>query len=59
MPLMRKLVKLAIGYAITKAMARHGGPKGLLDSMLNPQAGKRDRASQGTRTSDRKRGGRH
>jgi hypothetical protein len=35
MPLMRKLVKLAVGYAITKALAKHGGPKGLLDSVLN------------------------
>ncbi len=34
MPIMRKLVKLAIGYALTKAMARAGGPKGLLDSVL-------------------------
>ncbi|GHA83372.1 hypothetical protein [Cognatilysobacter bugurensis] len=44
MPLMRKLVKLAVGYAVTKALAKHGGPKGLLDSVLNSasRAGNRD-----------------
>lgn len=35
MPIMRKLVKLAVGYAVAKAMARHGGPMGLIDSMMN------------------------
>lgn len=60
MPLMRKLVKLAVGYAVAKAMAKHGGPKGLLDSVIHSAgraAGKGDRSSGGYRTSDRKRGG--
>lgn len=44
MPIMRKLVKLAIGYAVAKALARKGGPKGLLDSVLSTgRSGDHDR----------------
>lgn len=35
MPIMRKLVKLAIGYAVAKVLARPGGAKGLLDTVLS------------------------
>ena len=60
MPLMRKIVKLAVGYAITKALAKHGGPKGLLDSVLDSanRAGQRsDRPGRGSNrgTHDRSR----
>lgn len=34
MPLVRSLMKLAVGYAITKALARAGGPAGLLGSVF-------------------------
>lgn len=59
MPLMRKLVKLAVGYAITRAMAKHGGPKGLLDSVLKSAGapgGHDERTNRGSqRTSNQKR----
>lgn len=47
MPIMRKIVKLAVGYALTKALARHGGPKGLLDAVLSSASGARGRHGQG------------
>lgn len=34
MPVMRSLVKLAVGYAVTKALARSGGPMGLLATVF-------------------------
>lgn len=43
MPIMRKIVKLAVGYALTKALARHGGPKGLLDAVMSSANGSRGR----------------
>lgn len=36
MPLMRTIVRLAAGYAITKMLARKGGPQGLLNAVLSP-----------------------
>lgn len=62
MPLMRKLVKLAVGYAITKALAKHGGPKGLLDSVLNSAnraGGRHDRPSRGPNRGTHDRSRRH
>lgn len=60
MPLMRKLMKLAVGYAVAKAMAKHGGPKGLLDSVLNSArgaGGHDERTNRGSqRTAAQKRG---
>lgn len=44
MPIMRKIVKLAVGYALTKALARHGGPKGLFDAVISSARGARGRA---------------
>lgn len=35
MPIMRKLVKLAVGYAVAKVLARNGGPMGLLGNVLS------------------------
>ncbi|MFC0676745.1 hypothetical protein ACFFGH_02610 [Lysobacter korlensis] len=43
MPIMRKIVKLAVGYALTKALARHGGPKGLLNAVMSSASGARGR----------------
>ncbi len=37
--MLRSLVKLALTYAVTKALTRAGGPGGLLNSVLS--AGKR------------------
>jgi hypothetical protein len=60
MPIMRKLVKLAVGYAVAKALAKHGGPKGLLDSVLSSvgRAGGHDRRTRhgADRTFRQKRG---
>ena len=56
MPIMRKLVKLAVGYAVAKAMARHGGPMGLIDNMLGGNSGHDERTNRGaSRTAGQKR----
>jgi hypothetical protein len=53
MPIMRKLVKLAVGFAVAKALARHGGPKGLLDSVLSSAGGRGDHDHRTNRGPDR------
>lgn len=35
MPIFRSLVKLAVGYAVTRALAKAGGPTGLLKSVFS------------------------
>jgi hypothetical protein len=35
---MRKIVKLAIGYAVTKALAHPGGPRAYVNSLLSSTA---------------------
>ena len=35
MPIMRSIMKLAVGYAVTKMLTRAGGPAGLVDSLFS------------------------
>lgn len=57
MPIMRKLVKLAVGYAVAKALARAGGPSGVMDRIMDSVGGGRDhRENRGaSRTPNQKR----
>lgn len=47
MPIIRSLVKLAVGYAVTKALARSGGPAGLISSVLSGKNGHDQRTNRG------------
>jgi len=54
MPIMRKLVKLAIGYAVAKVVARAGGPQGVLDAVMSGRAGGHDeRTNRGSERTSR------
>lgn len=57
MPIMRKLVKFAVGYAVAKALARKGGPMGLLDSVLGSSNRSGGRDTRGAGGADRNRNG--
>jgi hypothetical protein len=60
MPIMRKIVKLAIGYAVAKVLARAGGPRGVLDAVLSRPGGHDQRTNRGAdRTPRQKRGDDH
>jgi hypothetical protein len=54
--MIRSLVKLALGYALTKAVARAGGPAGVLDAVLGGRGGHDERTNRGPqRTARQKR----
>lgn len=56
MPILRSLMKLAIGYAVTKAVARAGGPSGLFNSLTSGRHGHDERTNRGySRTPRQKR----
>lgn len=43
--MLRALVKLALTYAVTKALTRAGGPAGVLGSILSKGRGRRGKKS--------------
>lgn len=54
--MIRSLMKLAVGFAITKALARAGGPAGVLNSVLGGRGGHDERTNRGSdRTTRQKR----